>query len=215
MAEYFDLLYTYTKDMFKDKSEEYHIKAIANSFRNGSSIGGVLFHLFGQSFSFQNLWGNSSYAQKFDDPFRNIEDTQEVLKQLPIGNYGLCIKNHACNLIKVSDTCIYFWDPNGGLKKIQDSNLEKAFLDEFKKSSWLYETGEKNSFVLFKRTYNSEVLCPHIEELKPGIFVIHGREDLPEELRLQFDEVAPGLSVLRHAVSKKEIDDYLKRLRWP
>ncbi|NGX53195.1 MAG: hypothetical protein KR126chlam5_01508 [Candidatus Anoxychlamydiales bacterium] len=173
MSTWFDFLYTNTKEMFKDKPSESHIKAVANIFKNGSPIEGYLMQKFATALPIQNkLYMNSVYAQKFDDPFSKIKDTQDVLKQLPIGNYMLMANCHACNLIKVSDDCMYFWDPNLGLLKIKDSDLEKAFLNVFKKV--LCKDGKKNSFVLFKRDSTSNNNLPNVSEVKPDIFIFQG-----------------------------------------
>ncbi len=207
MCEWFDLLYIHTKEKFKGKSEENHIKAIANIFRRGSPIEGHLMQLFSYCLPSQKYMLFSTYGQRFDDPFKDVAQTQKFLKQLPIGSYGLFIKGHACNLIKVSENCMYLWDPNFGLRKIQDDNLEKAFLDVFKLR--LCKKGERNSFVLLKRDQNQIEYKPIFEEKVPGVVILRRSDE-------RFDSCISGRDTPEQIGEKmtigKKLDSFLEFL---
>ncbi|NGX34310.1 MAG: hypothetical protein K1060chlam1_00661 [Candidatus Anoxychlamydiales bacterium] len=205
MSVWFDFLYMSTIDTFKDKSPETHIKAVAELFRYGSPIEGCLMQELVMVLPIQKYtYHTSSYAQKYVKPFENIENTVDILKQLPIGNYGLHPKTHVCNLFKVSDDCMYLWDPNTGLIKIQGTNVERALLDILKK---YVEGGTNNGFCLFRRDsivedyrFSGEI-DSEVKEVKPGIFIFEKPQyNSPAEGLIAFCQKLHRTRLLQRAI---------------
>lgn len=186
MSEWFTYLYFKTMDCFKDRSKEFHIKAVAENFKYGSPVEGALLQMFPHSNSridppifFQGL-----YAQRFANPLKKREETINTLKKLPLGIYNLVTlgngkdKGHACILIKLSSDLLYYWDPNYGLIKIMGDNIESTFLDLYKKCVLdLYrENIDSTGFSLTKMEPTHKKYFPKITEAYKGIYIFDARK---------------------------------------
>ncbi|MBN2479680.1 MAG: hypothetical protein JXA94_05580 [Parachlamydiales bacterium] len=132
MSEWFIYLYLNTYKDFKNR--ESHIIAIANLFKKGSPVEGVLSQKFYRVSNFYTpLAMESIYTLSIFDLPHTKTNAIKSLKLLPNGIYKTShdVRNanpHAAVLIKLSDKCVYFWDPNIGLIKEDGKNIENRII---------------------------------------------------------------------------------------
>jgi len=186
MCDWFCFLYENTKDSFANKPIEYHLKAISSLFKDGSSIEGLLCHLFPTINDIKScVYFCSHNVNIFAHPI-DEKKVKTYLKQIPLGFYHVSFNRHVINLIKASDDSTYIWDPNMGLIKIKDKNFEDAFFYYFEKLG---------------RTYN----------IKDG-FVIHSLEkDLKQISLKKVKKISSEIFILKESKKIKKIYEYISK----
>jgi hypothetical protein len=148
MSNYFIYLYLATKEFYKNKNPEEHIRKIAEMFKEGASIRSAFLQEFHHSTSnsYKFIWFSSVYSQNFFNPLNRQDQIIKTMETLPHGIYSVSmeksekghVKGHMCVLIKPSGTnLLYFWDPNKGLFAATEELALWLCEDYLGENSWL------------------------------------------------------------------------------